>query len=607
MDNKLDNPFSVETPEQMSAEEITELYVSVPKAEMLKNTKHIILHGHRGCGKSMMFRRMSPDCQMLINNCSFNQLEFFGVYLSIKKTGLDVAEYELLDNESVGVMFSEHALICHLASAFFREIRSNYDDVNSENIRSEIYSFINDYLFGALEISGCTEKLFPAVSENSTVAHMLDSLVFIFDRSFQAQNSYFKRKMASLVDSRVSYEGPLFGFHDFFVPMVERLKCFSFIPQGPVYFFIDDADNLNLLQTKVLNTWVSYRTYKIISLKISTQMRYKTYLTLSGERIENPHDYSEILVSDVYTGKNKGNNYHSWVKKIVNKRLNAYYGKKVSAANFFPVDKKQEDKIKLIAEEIKANFHKNGRGHRPNDDAYRYARPEYMTRISGSSKGGSNYVYAGFNQLIHISSGIIRLFLEPASKMFAEQQDKCGKGNVEFIEPAIQNEILRKESDYLLFSDFEKRLKIDDVNSSRSQALRDSMTKLRNLVITVGALFRNILLSDMSERRVFSFAISDYEKMPQELQSILDLGVQEGYLYESYIGSKERSGRTKLYVLNRRLAPYFKLDPMGFSGYKFVTCDFLLKASQMPKSLIYQMDSQGVDAIIAQNDQLSLL
>ena len=86
------------------------------------------------------------------------------------------------------------------------------------------------------------------------------------------------------------------------------------------------------------------------------------------------------------------------------------------------------------------------------------------------------------------------------------------------------------------------------------------------------------MLSDLSERRVFSFKISDDSNVDKELKEILKLAVEYGFLYESKIGKKSSSGRTELYILARLLAPYFTLDPNGFSGYQSLTTEWLKEA-----------------------------
>ena len=66
-----DNPFTVTSPENMSAEDTFSLFVDVfsdfPK---VPDPGHMFLHGPRGSGKSMMFRYLKPDCQCLKFNCN---------------------------------------------------------------------------------------------------------------------------------------------------------------------------------------------------------------------------------------------------------------------------------------------------------------------------------------------------------------------------------------------------------------------------------------------------------------------------------------------------------------------------------------------------------
>ena len=89
--------------------------------------------------------------------------------------------------------------------------------------------------------------------------------------------------------------------------------------------------------------------------------------------------------------------------------------------------------------------------------------------------------------------------------------------------------------------------------------------RLRNLIVSFGNLFQKKLLSDDTERRFLSFMPT--QNVNKETQEILDLAVEWGYLYRSSIGRKEGIGRNTLYIFNRRLAPYFKLDPSGYAAH----------------------------------------
>ena len=244
------------------------------------------------------------------------------------------------------------------------------------------------------------------------------------------------RRLAFVPEPKDRYEWALTGYIDFLFPLLSSLKELSFFPSAPVYVLIDDADYLNLSQTRVLNSWVSTRTQGNVSLKISTQLRYKTLSTPSGLPIQSPHDFQSINIADIYTTKHR--RYSKRVEKIVEKRLTK--AKIIcTPQNFFPPDQNQEQKIKEIADKIRSNWSKNSGGYRAGDDVLRYARPEYIRSLGGKSKSLPTYSYAGFENLVHISSGLIRYFLEPAAVMFDEQLSQNPNELVALISPTIQN------------------------------------------------------------------------------------------------------------------------------------------------------------------------
>ncbi len=598
MSTWLKNPFSVKTPETMSAQEVVDLFVPIGEYFDIEGPGHVFVHGHRGCGKSMMFRLMSPDCQTIKLATEIQSLPFYGVYLSIKATDLNIPEFHRLDGQLAGFILSEHALVGYLTVKMLQSICDNLADIiDGAGKLEELKNYCEQSIIKRMKLVGWDENE-QSVLTAASARDVLTQLIGIFDTIHTQTIQYLKR--LTFISEVKPFNGALLGFQDFLLPVLRELRQISAMPRGPVYLLIDDADNLNLQQTQVLNTWVSYRTTADLSLKISTQLNYKTHLTTSGQRIESPHDYSEIYVSGIYTGPAK-EKYPQWVEDIVGKRLKLF-GISTNPREFFPRDEKQEEEIAEIAQEYKSKWTPDGPGgYRPGDDAYRYARPEYIKRLSGTSKQGSTYKYAGFEQLVHISSGIVRFFLDPASKMFSEEQKNSEGLDVKSISPTVQDKVIREESDEILFSEFDKLIEDIDKSYDGTPERVQKMRKLRNLIYTLGGLFYQILISDRSERRVFSFAISD--EPDQEVREILQLGIQYGFFYLSSIGTKEGMGRTKLYVLTRRLAPFFKLDPMGFTGYQFVTNSFLRSALERPKTIQNRLKRMGVEAVMNQEQQ----
>lgn len=112
----------------------------------------------------------------------------------------------------------------------------------------------------------------------------------------------------------------------------------------------------------------------------------------------------------------------------------------------------------------------------------------------------TNYSYAGFDNLVAISSGIVRHFLEPASKMFSEMiaQDNL---TITYIPHTIQDDVIQEYSEDFLTNEFDKiRETIEDTNGVGKLSKAD---KLHNLISGLGGLFHAIFISDKSERIVF--------------------------------------------------------------------------------------------------------
>jgi hypothetical protein len=275
------------------------------------------------------------------------------------------------------------------------------------------------------------------------------------------------------------------------------------------------------------------------------------------------------------------------------------YGIKRTPEEFFPEYQKQELAIQEIAREIADNWPLEKRGYRASDDVVRYSRPEYIKRLQGPSKSGSTYQYAGFSQLVHVSSGIVRYFLESASLMYGEMRSIRNGEPVEFIESHIQDKVVREQAKEFFFSEF------DQFASDKGETIEklDRFKKLRNLIQALGATFHQILVSDAAERRVFSVALSDAPD--DELLEVFRLGREFGYFHESSIGNKQGTGRTRLYILSRRLAPFFNLDPTSFAGYKFVMCSVLREAMQKPTTFIGKVRSGNIDQLL-ENPQIDL-
>lgn len=382
-----------------------------------------------------------------------------------------------------------------------------------------------------------------------------------------------------------AYDLPILSYLRFIVPVFSELVRLPGFPKSKiVYFFIDDADNLSLTQTKILNTWISCRTQPTISLKISTQYElYKTYLTSNNILIEAPHDYQSVNISLRYTTNYIGN-FKNKAIEILSKRLQSA-GVDQSLESFFPAYSAQEEGIQEEVQQIKATYSTNGRGNRMDDDVRRYAVPNYIKKLGGTRKARSKFRYAGLDNMIHLSSGIIRNLLDAAANMYDAARALLPKEvPVRCIPTEVQNRVLRDQADTFLYTELRHSENTNEGSELMPIAFPQSdIEKLQNLICAMGRTFHEILVSNRSERKVFSIALSNIPDA--ELKRVFKIGVRLGYLHEATIGNKEGNGRTWLYILNRRLAPTFILDPTGFQGYLFMTNDDLHKAILTGKCL----------------------
>jgi hypothetical protein len=565
------NPFEFKFPDEIKPHDVIDLFVPVfGEYYNVPEVGHTFINGARGSGKSMMFRYMRPDCQMLVDKQgnvqsvprSLHNLEYLGVYVPIKKGQLDKTDIRILENKHGEAVLNEHFMVLHFAIKIFDDLLKISQ--TTPWVDSGLNYFYSDTYLPLLLEAGidCEDNSSSFTKVADVWACIIKDLKYQLK---QFERGYLNRLIGAT--ENVKYDGPILLYSDFLFELLRAVRRLPFLPDGPIFLLVDDADNLNTIQKKILNSWVSQRTTNEISLKISTQLRYNTFRTINDSRIDTPHDYSEVNLNDIYTTK-KGL-FLERMKDMIKRRLikNGYGD--ASAYDFFPNDREQEARISVIFKtyEAKHDYH----------FAYRYARPDFIKQLEGNRY---TYSYAGFEQLVNVSSGIMREFINFSYKMYSSQQAKLPNQPIDFIQSSIQDQQIRQYSDDFLYSEFDKLISDSENDSSK-------LTKLRNLINGLGGLFFTILISDASERRVFSIALKD--EPSAELKEILELGVQFGYLHKSLIGNKHGTGKSRLYILNRLLAPHFNLDPSSFAGYKFVESQTLALALDKPQAFVELM------------------
>lgn len=609
------NPFAVVSPEELSAEQANQLFVETysdyPEINRPGNT---LVTGARGCGKTMLIRCSQPDFLMVRKNLSFSQLPYFSVNVSIKKTSLNLEELRILDNKHLPFSINEHFISLNVMMFTFLSLSQITFEQDSYSVES--YQTFFDAYKMYLRASGCNNT--PKAnydSPNSFFKSLYDHL-FLMSCDFIPYFEGLYRKD----NPNFEYMLPLLSYKRFIVPVFKELISVKGFPNGkPILIFIDDADNLSKTQTQIINSWLATRTQPTISLKVFSQIGlYKSFLTPTGELVESPHDYQEVNISSIYTNAlSKDSSYYNKVIIILMKRLQLYgyfqdiniHDRKAvenSLRSFLPYYEKQEEGIAKEKDRIRNAYQDRGRGSRESDDVRRYAVPNYIRKLSGSSKNKHTFRYAGIDNIIHLSSGIVRYLLDSVGKMYDIVYSKKSEENnenakIEFIPTDIQDRVMRSKADDYLFNELKKANELDAKSADSVDSFNILTTnnpisttdKLANLINAMGKTFQEILLSGSdddplsgrSERKVFSIALSNPSQTSIEIKHVLELGVRLGFLHESHLGNKYGNGRTYLYILNRCFAPIFTLDPTGFQGYLFMQNEDLESAIHTGKRL----------------------
>ena len=583
----MSNPFAVVSPEEMKPEQAEQLFVEMyseyPKIGRFGN---LIISGARGCGKSMLIRCSLPDVQMIREHKKLNELDNLSFSVSCEKTYPNVKEFDGLEDRHAPYLINEHFLALHvIMSALWQLSQLKYD--TSIYVKEEYEYFFQNIYQRYLRLSRCKDTITP----NYSSANDFFLSLYQHIEEMQCNLIDYPSKFSLNTEAEdYSYNMPLLSFLKFILPVFKALTNLPGFPRNKnIFIFIDDADNLSKIQTEILNSWIAYRTQPTISLKVSTQLDlYKTYFTSTGVLIESPHDYQDVTISDLYT--TFITDYSRIAKNILRRRLEIA-NINIDINDFFPCYIPQEEGIKAEMEIIKAEYPTQGRGYRENDDVRRYAIPNYIKNLGNTRKSRSTYRYAGIDNIIHLSSGIIRYLLDAVVEMYDEQEKENKKNNIHQInkiETDIQNDISRKQADKFLYSELIKTTKNpsdeDEAGVTPTETEpRNDIEKLQNLICAMGRTFHDILVSNRSERKVFSIALSN--NPDDELKRIFHLGVRLGFFHEARIGTKDGSGRTSLYILNRCFAPLFTLDPTSFQGYLFMTNEDLRRAIKTGKQL----------------------
>jgi hypothetical protein len=296
----------------------------------------------------------------------------------------------------------------------------------------------------------------------------------------------------------------------------ELLRKITRFKDARFYILLDDFFYPNLAddQQKILLELIRVRN-EPLAFKIATLPGGMVFKDDSGFELM-PRGDEFTIESIEYPDLGEKSDYYRLVKDIVNNRLKEYG---ILADDLF---EESTDKIDSFLSKLKGEV---GKGH---------VRPRY----------------AGFDTLVHISSGIIRTFLVLAKKILDEWLKQKGteqlNKNILPISVETQSSVVYTESSLFL-----------DAIESREKGLQ-----MAKFVYYVGNESRQKLLNNQVANEYIQLKITNYDDIKPEVQEILTRAVTNNVLH-SYQLSHRTTRRgvisIKALVLNRLLTPVFRI------------------------------------------------
>ncbi|MBA7538684.1 hypothetical protein ES705_30961 [subsurface metagenome] len=593
------NPFEIVSAELMELKQVAEEFVQEhTEYAKLASYSHTIVWGSRGSGKSMHFRFMEPMAQACSKDTKYNgdvkeflkeQNSFIGIYINCRDGVLNREELRLVEslpnaNQNVlNILFSRY-LSCILIKTISATISAQLDWVSQLSVReTNIPLWIKESYKNAFESLGTV--LEHAIKHCSSCLAKLDDIV---DRHFLNFDT------AHSLDNFPSNTPRLTpDVHDY----CRFLKTSANIV-SPFFILFDEANELAELHQRCLNTLIAVRSQRSMCIKLASQRHGFVTIRKLESSVDETHDYTTIDLDGLYTNNRQA--YYKRIERIGNERLQRA-GFNISINEYLPQNEKEVEafeKAKKIAEERYFSIEEKKRPIEKSNFIKKYA-PAILFQEVLSPKGSKTY--AGFDSVVHISSGIVRSFLDCCSKMYTRYDEKYSGKEPDHIPVSIQGEVIKKYSDEFIQFQIVDKLENLYPDSKEWTERKELMNLLKGLSI----LFRGRLMDKKSrEPRIISISLKN-DPEPR-LQDVLNLAEREAFIHVKWYRSKRGNRNLRCYILNRRLCPHFNLDHTGFQGRLEVFAEELNLCLTDPDKFAKSILGRGPEKSEEDENQLTL-
>lgn len=569
--NKWINPFSVDRVEGWRPDEYPENYIKIAtsfsppdfmsKLEDHSITKAIFIVGGRGSGKSHILRKMAIQSaieyikhepkKLKLDSHDIKSIAFCGIYIKTDCfSPLTKNNITYLDEKQLEVLF-EHLFNLESSKAIIEGIRYLIDNCEVGTLLSEVSacSDIETYLRNL-------NWQIPSINSFDDILRCLENQI--------SQVRTLPKKIIFEGAEKFTKDMHFTSTPDFILKIYDCIRQNSdILKDKPLMLLLDEYESLDENQQRLINQVIKGRK---LTLRIASKVRgIKTLNTKTSENLEEIHDYD---YEDLHFKLDQQNRpkYKTLAKKVFENRLgleNEYVYKIQDPKILLPVPtladegltkedvEKEFIKIKESIRQSKKRgnkekYDKNFEGHYKEAAIYRALR----------DKGGKK-LYAGFDEYVSLSSGIMRLFIWLCREAFdLSRQHKIDVMNGTPIDVKLQSNAASKVANNELTITIQQT--IDSLYAN----------KLAYFVQDIGRILEAKLYYS-NEPQANRIEIIDPEKFENDEFKIPRELIESGFELPVLISEKSFKPRDikypfpRTFSLNNIFAPLSEIPPEG--------------------------------------------
>ena len=468
-----------------------------------------------------------------------NAGNFIGIYCRLEQGVFDKADLDFVDNDSSRERLFEHRLVLHCISSTIAtlQVLLTYRPIHAENLR-RIKSRLGAIL-SEPEVQNCQDWREMLTFANDTInIRVLEEDIYL----------------SSLSDKDAPSFNPYLTLSGQFIPFLELLKEILVL-KCPFFLLLDDFDVLRPSQQICIFRTASARKHNLICFKYGIMtLGKKVGLSGSGRTYREGSDYNRVSFD--WTRKGWQNNYKRVCELITEARIRDKGWPDRPFRTFIDFWTHGEKVRQIVKRLMQTEYKKLPTRNKPKTFTNfwtKYGNAKYFQHLR---KNHIPYRNAGYQDIIDVSSGIIRQYLEMCKEIVTKASAQgWTPTSASPISPEIQNDEMRKYSQNMIHE------LCQTAGTTDALLFGDITITSRQMVTLIESLcdlFYHRLHSGGREPEIFTIAIRGPLETNQHAKLLLDVAVRESILQlrdDPYPPKTAGGPPLPTYMLNRRLLP----------------------------------------------------